>query len=350
MGRTLVAAIVLSVSVLGVAGTGAAASPERAGTSKVQVTTLSDYVGGVTTSAPQDYAAAAEGIDAKYHLKVNFVTLSGTSQAVQAVAADQSGNAFTQGDLLDEMLIEDQNPTEPPLIGISQNEPLNPVAIFFLKSSGIVKPSDLAGKTIGVPNGSLSSEYLNVFLQRYHIASTVHIVNIGFSAVEPALIAKQVDAIAEFDRGEASLNAVAPSHGEQIGSFSFSHYGIPTPMGAVVIQKKLLTSNPTVAKEIAEATTESEYFCVVHEAKCIQDFVNANPGRDYTESLNEWKVAIKQQYGLTPAKVKKMNPLSLGWFSKVIVKNNVPALKNLFGIKTTFNPASLYTNQFLVRP
>jgi NitT/TauT family transport system substrate-binding protein len=235
-------------------------------------------------------------------------------------------------------------------MAVSSTEPRNPVAVFFLKSSGITKPADLAGKTVGVPNGSLSAEYLSVFLQRYHIADKVKIQNIGFSAIEPALIAKQVDAVSEFDRGMASLSSIASQHGEQVGGFLFSHYGIPTPVGAVVVQKNLVASNPAVAKAIAQASTEALYFCVLHEVKCIQDFVAKNPGREFTESLAEWKVAVKEQYGLIPSKVKKMKALQVGWFSPVIVKNNVPALKNLFGIGTVFPATSLYTNQFMQRP
>jgi NitT/TauT family transport system substrate-binding protein len=351
MIRTLVVAIVLSMSILAAAGGSSAAASKPSNSSTVRTTTVSDYVGGVTTSAPQDYAASAEGIYAKYGLNVNFVVLSGTSQAVQAVAADSSGNAFTQGDILDEMLIQDNNPSAPPLIGVANTEPLNPVAVFYLKGNGINKPGDLIGKTIGVPNGSLSAQYLNVFLERYHIPlDKVTIQNIGFSAVEPALITKQVDAIAEFDRGMASLSSIASQHGVEVGAFAFSHYGIPTPVGAVVIQKNLMTENPAVAKAIARASTEALYFCVLHQVKCIQDFVAKNPGRDYAQSLAEWKVALKEQYGLDPSKVKKMKALQVGWFSPVVVKNNVPALKNLFGIKKVFPPTSLYTNKYVQRP
>ena len=41
------------------------------------------------------------------------------------------------------MLIADKNPDAPPLVGISSNEPRNPVALIFLQSSGIKTPADL---------------------------------------------------------------------------------------------------------------------------------------------------------------------------------------------------------------
>jgi NitT/TauT family transport system substrate-binding protein len=321
------------------------------GSSGSTVTTVTDYVGGVTTSAPQDFAAQAEGTFAKHNLKVKFVTLSGTSQAVQAVASDQSGLAFTQGDILDEMLIADKGTGAPALIGISANEPLNPVAVIYLQNHGITKPSDLVGKKIGVPTGSLSEQYLDVWLQKEGIStSQVTIQNIGFSALNAALLQKQVDAIAEFARGIASLDVAAPQQGDSIGSFLFGDYNMPSPLGAVVVQKSLLDKHPDVAKAIAEATTESLYFCATQPNKCITDFVNQNQGRDFNQSLAEWQVALKAQYGIDTKTVASKPPLTLGWFDPQLVANTLPQLKTLFGVTGTYDPTSLYTNQFVQQP
>ena len=222
MPRGLIAGIVVAVIVIGVA-----AAPHT-GFSASSPVTVNDYVGGITSSAPQDWAADAEGIFAKHHLKVNFVILEGTSQAVQAVAADRTGHAFVQGDILDEMLLADKNPSAPALIGVAGNEPRNPVALIFLQSSGIKSPADLSGKTIGVPTGSLSEQYLDIFLQKQGFAKDkVTIQNIGFGALHPALMQKRVDAICEFARGLASLDIVAQQQGHRIKVANLSSLGKP---------------------------------------------------------------------------------------------------------------------------
>jgi NitT/TauT family transport system substrate-binding protein len=349
MARTVTAVIVVAILVIGgvVAYRAYFSSPSPLNSP----VTVTDYIGGVTTSAPQDFAADAEGIFAENNLKVNFVILQGTSQAVQATAADRTGLAFTQGDILDEMLIADSNPSAPPLIGIAGNEPRNPVAVIFLQGRGIEKPSDLVGKKIGVPTGSLSEQYLDIFLEKQGIAKDrVTIQNIDFSALHPALMQKQVDAVCEFARGLASLNIVAPQQGQSIGSFLFGDYDLPSPLGAVVVQKSLVDKNPAVAKAIATATTRALYFCATNPEKCINDFVAANPGRDYDQTLAEWQVALKAQYGLDPQTVQSMKPLQLGWFDPDLVKNTVPKLKPLFTINKDFDPTTLYTNQYVEQP
>ncbi len=347
--RSLVAAVivvaVVIIAAVAIDRTYFSGPPELA-----TMTTVTEYVGGVTTSAPQDWSGVAQGIYAKHNLKVNFVDLAGTSQAVQAVASDRSGLAFTQGDILDEMLIADKNPDAPPLIGISSNEPRNPVAIVFLKSSGIKTPADLKGKKIGVPTGSLSEQYLNVFLQKQGIdKSSVTIQNIGFAAQNAALLQKQVDAIAAFARAIASLEIAVPKS-DGIGSFLFGDYDMPSPLGAVVVQKSLLDKNPAVAKAIGQATTEALYYCASNPDQCIKDFVAANQGRDFDQSLAEWKVALNAQYGIDINTVKNVKPLTLGWFDPALVAKTLPELKTLFGIKKDFDPTTLYTNQYVEKP
>jgi NitT/TauT family transport system substrate-binding protein len=313
--------------------------------------TVNDYVGGITSSAPQDWAADAQGFFAKHNLKVNFVILEGTSQAVQAVAADRTGRAFVQGDILDEMLLADKNPSAPPLIGIAGNEPRNPVALIFLNSSGIKSPADLVGKTIGVPTGSLSEQYLDIFLQKQGIAKDkVTVQNIGFGALHPALMQKRVDAICEFARGLASLDIVAQQQGQKVGSFLFGDYHMPSPLGAVVVQKSLVDKDPAVAGAIAASLNEGLHLCVINPEQCIKDFIAKNPGRDYDQTLAEWKVALKAQYGLDAATVQKMKPAQLGWFDPQLVSATLPELRTMFKISKIFTPTTLYTNRFAEHP
>jgi NitT/TauT family transport system substrate-binding protein len=351
--RILVSSIVVLAigAAAGCSSSGSSANSSSSSSSGTATTTVTDYVGGATTSAPQDFAAQAEGIYAKNNLKVKFVDLSGTSQAVQAVAADKSGLAFTEGDIADEMLIESQNPSAPALVSVAASQQLNPVALFFLKGSGITKPSDLIGKTIGVPSGSLSLEYLDAFLQSEGISKDkVTIENIAFAAEGASLLGKKVDAIAEFVRGLGSLSILAKPRGEQIGTFTFGKYNIASPLAGVVVQQSLVDKQSAVAKEIAQASTEALYFCVTNQSKCIMDFVAANAGDSYTDSLAEWQVAITQGYGLNPATVAKEKALQLGYISPALVTKTVPELQKLFSIKKTFAPTTLYTNQYVESP
>ena len=313
--------------------------------------TVTLYVGGVTSSAPQDYAAQAQGFFEEQNIDIEVVALDGTSQAVQAVAADRSGFAYTQGSILDEMLIADRNPDAPPLIAISAGAMRNPVALMFLEGKGISTPADLLGKTIAVPQGSLSALYLDVFLDTQGISKDdVTIQNIGFGALNPALLTGQVDAIVAFARAIASLSIVAPEQGDTVGAFLFAEYGIASPMTGVVIQKRLLDEHPDVARAIAEVTTRALHFCAVNAEECVTDFITINDGRDFDQTLAEWKVALEAQYGIDPEEAANMDPLALGWFDPDLIASTLPDLRQLFEIEMEFDPTSLYTNDFVAEP
>jgi NitT/TauT family transport system substrate-binding protein len=316
------------------------------------VTTVTEYSGQSTTSAPQGYAAQAEGIYAKYNLKVKTVTISGaTSAEVQALAADKSGLSFTGGDIADEMLVADKSTDATPLVAVAADETLNPVALFFLKSSGITKPSDLIGKTIGVPSGSTSGEYLDVFLQKEGIPlNKVKIQNVSFATQAAALISKKVDANAEFVRGGGSLAILGKAHGEQIGSFAFGSYGIAAPLSATLVQKSLITQHPDVAKDIALADAAANQFCVTNPEKCMKDYVAANPGVNYDNALAEWETNIAQGSTWNAATVAKQTPAQFGYFDAGLVAKTVPELETLFAMKLKFDPTTLYTNQFMEAP
>jgi NitT/TauT family transport system substrate-binding protein len=221
---------------------------------------------------------------------------------------------------------------------------------MFLQSSGIKTAADLRGKKIGVPTGSLSEQYLDVFLAKQGIPkSAVTIVNTAFAAQQGALLTKQVDAIAAFLRAIASLEIAVPQN-DKIGSFIFGDYNLPSPLAGVTIQKSLLDKNPAVARAIALASTESLHFCAVNPEKCVEDFVAQNQGRDIPQTLAEWKVALKAQYGIETEAAKKMRPAQLGWYDAALIARTLPELRTLFNIKKDFDPTTLYTNQFVERP
>ena len=316
------------------------------------LTTITQYGGEATTSGPEEYAAQAEGIYAKYNLKVNKVKIAGvTASQVQALAADKTGMAFAGGDLADEMLVADKSDDANPLVAVTAGETLNPVAVFFLKSSGITKPSDLVGKKIGVPNGSTSAEYLDVFLAKEGISKNqVTIENISFATQAAALMAKKVDATAQFVRAKGSLTNLGKQNNEEIGSFVFGDFGIAAPLSATLVQQRLVTEHPDVAKAIALANAEATQFCVVNPEQCMRDYVAANAGVNYDNALVEWKTNVSDGSTWDASVVAKQTPAQFGYFDADLIAKTVPELETLFSMKTKFDPTTLFTNQFMQAP
>jgi NitT/TauT family transport system substrate-binding protein len=227
----------------------------------------------------------------------------------------------------------------------------NPVAMIFLEESGISTPADLVGRTIGVPQGSLSATYLDVFLEGEGISpDDVEILNIGFAALNPALLTGQVDAIVAFARAIASVDLAAQEQGDTVGSFMFADYDIPSPLTGVVVQQRLVDEHPEVARAIAVASTRGLHFCAVNAEQCIQDFIDLNEGRDFDLTLAEWEVALEVQYGIDPEAVESADPLTIGWWDPDLIAGTIPDLRETFGVETEFDPTTLYTNDYMTQP
>ncbi|MGA2783984.1 MAG: ABC transporter substrate-binding protein [Candidatus Bathyarchaeia archaeon] len=310
---------------------------------------ITNYVGGITTPAAAVYAADVEGFYLQNGISLSYVILSGTSAAVQAAAADRTGYAFTQGDIIDMVLLEAANPGQVNLLAIALLERVNPVTVVFLKSSGIMKPTDLKGKTVGVPFGSLSAKLFPAFAKATGLdPNSVNLQNIDFSALHPALLAKKVDAVIEFSRGVASATIEANKMKDDVGYFSFGDYGIPPQMGAIVVQKGLVQNHPEIARAIVNATLWGYYFAIHNPEAAIKDFLSMNPGRDYDQTLAEWKFNLKTNVGIEST--ANLKPLQMGWFDTALVSKTVDLTRSQFDVKAQIDPNSLFTNQFVEKP
>lgn len=137
----------------------------------------------------------AEGLD------VTIDTAGGSLEPLNRVASGVYNIA--SGDINSLIKFRDANPNAPiKAIFIVHDKP--PFAIIGLKSRGVSKPADLAGKKLGAPAADAAYAQWNIFTKANKIdPASVTIESIGFPVREPMLAGGQVDAIAAF-----SFNAI----------------------------------------------------------------------------------------------------------------------------------------------
>ncbi len=318
---------------------------------QVPIIQVTRYVGGLTPDEAPLYAAQYEGFFLQNHIVITQIALGGLVASLQAVANDHSGTAFTISDLLDLTVLTSRNSTLPTLIQTANTAKSNPLGVLSLGSSKISKPTDLVGKTIGVPFGSAGYAALGPFLTLNGVKqSDVKILNVDFSGLGPGLLSHQLDAIVEFASNIGSLQAPAQSQGNSVTVMLFSDWGIPPNGNGVVMQKQLLTTNPTLAAEITNASLWGYSFCVLHPEKCIQDFVTLNPGFNYTSTLDDWNLFVTYGIGVDASKMSTLTPAQFGWNDPSTVAKIVTMATQIFSLTTTVDPNSIYTNQFVSPP
>jgi ABC-type nitrate/sulfonate/bicarbonate transport system substrate-binding protein len=182
-----------------------------------QLVNVTNYVTGMTDQDVIVYAPIMEGYYEQNGIVVTPVIMSGTAAAVQALGAERSGFAFVvQASIFNIVAYESQNPNATKLVSVASLGTVNPIGVLYLTSSGISKPSDLVGRTVGTPFGSLSAQMFDAFLRRTGLEGKVNVQNVAFAELASALLTKKIDAIVQYVANVAGLDPQAKKINERV--------------------------------------------------------------------------------------------------------------------------------------
>jgi NitT/TauT family transport system substrate-binding protein len=136
-----------------------------------------------------------------------------------------------------------------------------PSALFFLKSSGIKKVSDLAGKTVGVPEKVGASYYgLLALLAANHVpVAKVNIEVIGFDQVAAVAAGKVSAAMGYAPNEPVELR----SEGKSVGEFDVYKWANIAGAG-LATSNALITRNPALVRAFVRATRRGLQFTLNH--------------------------------------------------------------------------------------
>ena len=158
------------------------------------------------------------------------------------------------------------------------------------KDHGIATVSDLKGKTIAIPQGTIAEFFLGRFLSLNGISmSDVTLVNMTLSQMEEAVVNGEADAIVNWQpytntvKDRLGSNAVVLSVQSSQQSF-----------GPLICRNDWITKNPEVVKKFLRSLAQAE------------EFINNNPA--------EAKAIVKNQMNFTDAYMEtvwKQNQYSL---------------------------------------
>jgi NitT/TauT family transport system substrate-binding protein len=280
------------------------------------------------------------------------VVLSGGEAAIQALAADRTGMAFAWGNVVNLLALKTNSPDAPELVSVASTGHLNPYAFVFLESSGITRPSDLAGRVVAVAPGSTSARMLPVFLKRNGLEGKIRVEQVGLTSQIPALLAKKVDALFTIGDKIASIAATARGINEELGYFFVGEYGMPPPGFGIVVRKQLVTVHPDVVKAIVNSTMNGFRFCILETRQCAADFVNQYPAFDADQVFSQNQVLVNVWFGYPfndTTVLRTLNVLQLGWHDPVEMARVVTLAEEVYGFSQV-DAASLYTNQFVEPP
>ncbi|MFQ5912349.1 MAG: ABC transporter substrate-binding protein [Nitrospinota bacterium] len=252
------------------------------------------------------YAAKERGIYAKEGFSVSFIPGRGGMDAIKKVAAGQTD--FGLGGI-DVLVLARSKGTKVKALGVWHDKGF--LVIYYFKESGIRKPKDLEGRSIGSPIWQDSRVLFPALALKAGVdASKVRWVEMTPAAQGSSLIAGKVDAVASFSILDPVYEAMAAKQGKTLGAVYFADYGIDIYSNGLLATDERIQQNPKQVERFVRATYEGIAWGVEHPKEALKIFLKANPASNAAIARAQFKIAI--EHLMTPTAKAK----GIGYISK----------------------------------
>jgi NitT/TauT family transport system substrate-binding protein len=194
-----------------------------------------------------------------------------------------------------------------------------PFALFTLKKSGITKPKDLEGKTLGAPVFDAPRKLFPAFARATGVAAgTVKWESMDPPLREPMLVRGQVDAISGF-YFTSVLNLKA--QGVQLADltiFKYSDYGMAFYGNGLIASPALMQNNPDLLKRFARALVKGWRDAIKNPTAAIEAVKKRDPLIDPALELERLSMVLKDNVLTSEVKANGMGDIKKDRMAKAI--------------------------------
>lgn len=215
----------------------------------------------------------------------------------------------------------------------------SPQGFYWLRSSGINGPRDFAGRSIGNPPGDASRVMWPAFARHAGLEpGSVRFVNVSPAAKVASLKARSVDIISDF-YNEHDLKV--RTFGDDLGFASWRSVGLHMYGNSVIANRAFLEANRDVVARFVRITQRAYEACVRSFEPCLQALMASVSGLDADNQRAQWGRIKTLMRDDTTTRV------ALGAFDGGRIRADHELVRSLIGFDTAFDPATMFTNDFL---
>lgn len=313
------------VAALGLAGTGTVQALEK-------VDFILNWIAG-GDHAPYYYAKKM-GLYEKAGIDLNIEQGKGSSMSSKRTGVGK--NPIGLADLGTALVAKGKGADLVAVLNVYAN---SPYGMYWLKSSGIKGPKDLAGRKIGNPPWDAARQMWPALAKAVGMdPKSVTWVNVQPNAKLSALKAGAIDATTSF----YNIHHIFQRElGDDMGFFPWKKYGINPYGNSIIVNGKYLKSNRDTVAAFVKVTQKAFYTCVVKPEPCIRALVEANKGLKFDNELANWRLVTELMSDETSRSV------ALGYFKPERLDNDYKLVKTYFKIDKPFDIRKTFTNEFL---
>jgi len=251
-----------------------------------------------------NYVAKDTGIYEKHGLDVTMHPFSFETYPIDAVESGDMEFGITGAD---ELLIAKQSGKAVNTVAIAVVYKINPVCLYSLSESGISKPADFVGKTIGIERAADGTEinigqlYMAMMNKQGIDRDQVTEVTIGYDATE--LLAGDTDVSSGYIINEP-FGVI--SAGKEVSTILVADYGVNMYADVIITNKNLIKSNPDLVESFLRASLEGWQYAIENEEETVQITLNyADSNHDHQLYMLESSIPLIHT-----------GKSSLGWMEK----------------------------------
>ncbi len=275
-------------------------------------------------------------------LDVTIDSGSGSGASVNRVASGAYEMGFADISAMVEFMANNQGNPGARMQAVYMVYDHSPAAVFTMKKSGILKPSDLNGKKLGAPVFDAGRKAFPMFVK----ANNLDASKISWTAMEPALretmlVQGQVDAITGFTfTSLLNLNARGIKD-EDVVMMKYADNGVKLYGNVVIASQKFIDQNPKAVAGFLRALTRGMKDVIADPAYAIQVLKERDPLINVALETRRLKMAIDDSIATPDFKSN-----GIGAINKVRFEDTVAQVVSAFGIKQAVNSDNMFNSSF----
>lgn len=230
----------------------------------------------------------------------------------------------------------------PVMVYMIWNRP--PFAISSKKATGITKPADLEGKTLGGSQGTPTTRLLEVFARKNNVdMGKVKLSNMAPNLQEPLLIKGDIDGALIFNITSyfnLVLNRQDPD--KDFNWLMFGDYGLDLYSNGLMVSQKLIKENPKAVAGLVRATNKAMIEIAKDQALGMKSVMNF-------DNLVDEKVEKRRlQYSFSELIVSpEMKEIGIGDTKDDRMARAIGIIVEGYQLARTPKPEEIFSRQFL---
>jgi len=287
------------------------------------------------------FAALAEGYYKDAGLDVTISRGFGSGDTVKRVASGAATFGVADTGTTIAAIANDSVP----VVGIAMIYQKATLGVIFLKSSGITKPQDLVGRTVGRSASGASVIMYPGFLKANGIArDKIKEVVADGATFLPLLLSKKVDAVLDQSVQLGHYRKGAEAQGQTAEAMRYSDFGLAAYGNMIIANPATLRDKRDMVKRFVAATLKGLAFALAHPDQAIADIRKTNPEVDAEGAKGE--LLDMREVVLTPEVAKD----GLGIMDAKRMTETRDVVTSALSLKHKVPVEEIYTTAFLPKP